>query len=129
MKGLKKVRRKLRLISGIILSETSKTLREKMELVITDAKLLCPVKIGTLRASGRAESKRKRSRVIVEGSFGRGPSGKYALYVHEGVGIGKRTGKYKVGQPKFLEEPFYRAESGLFSEVGSQVSVSLRSRL
>ena len=105
-----------------------------MEYVITKAKTRCPVDFGTLRSSGRADSKTLSGKVTVEGSFGQGPSGKYALYVHEGVGT--RSGRsggmvinYKVGQPKFLESAFKESEQGLFSKVGREVSIRLSSRL
>lgn len=135
IKGFNKVKANLKKFQRVVLSGAEKSLEMQMELIITEAKILCPVDTGTLRSSGRADSKKTLSKVEVEGSFGNGPSGKYALYVHEGVGTksGRSGGmniNYKVGQPKFLEQPFKQRAGGslLFTKVGHEVSVYISSK-
>jgi len=118
IKGFDKVKANMNKVIRDIDVETGRFLRLRMELVITEAKTLCPVKYGVLRSSGRADGPKKSLKTTtVEGSFGQGPSGKYALYVHEGVGL-----RHTVGQPKFLEQPFKESERTLFRDVSEAVA-------
>jgi hypothetical protein len=140
IKGFDKVKANVMKMKRAIRAETGRILRREMELVITKAKTLCPVDVGTLRSSGMAEGGEETLRnpiIAVEGSFGNGPSGKYALYVHEGVGVksGRSGGmniSYKVGQPKFLEEPFkestHRLKQTLASEIAKRLAAQLASK-
>jgi hypothetical protein len=132
IKGFNKVKANLKKVERAVISGTGKQFRKDMEEVITKGKELSPVDTGTLRSSGRAEGpKVEGKKVLVEGSFGQGPSGKYALYVHEGVGTksgrsGGMTINYKVGQPKFLEQPFKEKVVGFFKRVGAAVAKTIK---
>ena len=131
IKGFDRVKANMMKVQRKIKSTAGKIFRREMELVITKAKTLCPVDLGTLRSSGRADGPKgglKTTKIEVEGSFGSGPSGKYALYAHEGVGTKSRgsggmTINYKVGQPKFLEQPFKEMEAGFFRKVAEETAL------
>lgn len=93
----------------------AKALREEAELTMTDAKKLCPVMTGALRASGYVYVRSVVGRTVeAVAGFG-GAAAPYALAVHENPRAGRTGGvspegrRYKryarSGQWKFLEQP------------------------
>lgn len=84
------------LAQEVVEKAAMKGLRSLGEVILTEAKELCPVDSGTLRQSGsvRANSKNK----TVEISF----NTPYALKQHEEMSYNHPNG----GQAKYLEQPF-----------------------
>jgi len=119
-------------------------LKTEAELTMTEAKELCPVMDGHLRGSGFVTDPIIDSREIgVILGFG-GPAAPYALSVHENPRAGKTGGwspkgwmtkgevtkwrgprKYKkwakVGQWKFLEQPFLARRAGFEERIRGRV--------
>lgn len=70
------------------------------ESVMTEAKVLCPVDTGNLRASGHVQAPRiENGDILVTLGFG-GPAASYAIVVHEDL-----TARHTTGQAKYLELP------------------------
>ena len=76
--------------------------------IMAEAKPLCPVDNGFLKASGHVRMPEiDGARVTVTMGFG-GVAEAYALVQHENLDF-----HHNVGQAKFLEQPFAAAKSGL----------------
>lgn len=86
------------------------------ELIMTKAKQLTPVDLGTLRASGVVQSPDVGpKRVVVELGFG-GAAAAYALVQHERTDF-----THTVGQAKFLEQPMKEAKAGFGARLAKHV--------
>ncbi len=91
-------------------------LRLEAELIMTEAKQLAPVDLGTLRASGVVQSPDVGpKRVTVELGFG-GAAAAYALIQHERTDF-----THTVGQAKFLEQPMKAAKAGFGTRLAKHV--------
>lgn len=140
IKGFDKVKARINRLSRTVIESSAKKARREMEQVITAAKKETPVDTGALRSSGRAENAMFRGlfKYLLDGSFGSGPSGKYALFVHEGLRSkkgksgrsgGEVTSGHKVGKSHFLIDPFKRAERGFFNRMAKAVGNAIRKTL
>lgn len=69
------------------------------EKIMTEAKILCPVDLGTLHASGHVRTLQAGNDFVLVLAFG-GPAAPYAAIVHEDM-----TARHAVGQAKYLEVP------------------------
>lgn len=99
----------------------ARALRTEHEIIMTRAKLLCPVAVpgvsvprsyrgtpGTLRGSGHVQpTERAGGGFVSRGGFG-GPAAPYAVYVHEDL-----EAHHAVGQAKFYETAMLEAQPGL----------------
>jgi hypothetical protein len=95
-------------------------LREIGEDVMLQAKELCPVRYGALRASGMAQDVVDDGDALVETlSFG-DTAVDYAIYVHEDL-----EAHHAVGQAKFLEEPLIEMQP----QMADLLAESLRAQL
>jgi hypothetical protein len=131
--GAEAVRAKLLALASAAPKRVGDALRDEAELTMREAKALTPVVTGTLRASGYVQKPSlSRGDVSVTMGFG-GAASKYALAVHENPRAGhtygfspsgaaygrraykgkKRIGFSRVGQWKYLEQPFLARVSGL----------------
>lgn len=98
-------------------------LHDEAELTMTEANKLVPVVTGTLRASGYVPAATIAGRVIEQTLGFGGAASAYALITHENPRAGQTAGfspsgqRYtrwsRVGQWKFLEQPFLARVSGL----------------
>lgn len=96
-----------------------------------------PVDTGALRSTGHVQLPRfEGDRIVVELGYG-GPAAPYAHAVHENPRAGKTGGvspsgkRYKtwakVGQWKYLEQPFEAARAGLPERLATRMKRRLRS--
>lgn len=121
--GAAEVRQKILALAAAAPQRVADALGVEAELTMTEAKKLTPVVTGALRASGFVQTPTISDRTIeVVMGFG-GSASAYALSVHENPRAGQTQGfapsgqRYKrwsrVGQWKFLEQPFLARVSGL----------------
>lgn len=91
-------------------------LYEEGERIMGEAKRLCPVDTGTLRASGHVSEPTVTpgDGVIVLLGFG-GPAADYAVYVHERLDV-----HHPNGQAKFLSMPAEAAAAGMNTRVAAR---------
>lgn len=81
---------RVRAWTGAIQTAAAGALQEEHEFVITAAKRLVPVDMGTLRGSGVVlPTTLQGTKLVSLGGFG-GPAAKYAIVVHEGRRPGSR---------------------------------------
>jgi hypothetical protein len=95
------------------------SLLKQGNIILTDARLHCPVDTGALRASGTV--RREEGDVLV--GFG-GPSAPYALYVHERTDL-----HHPEGEAKFLENAFNRWRGDWKEKVTADVRTYLKANL
>ncbi len=116
MVGMKEL--KARLKTGDATSRLAGPLKLEAERVMTKAKRLTPVDLGTLRASGVVHSPEiTPRRVVVELGFG-GAAAAYALVQHERLDF-----IHTVGQAKFLEQPVNEAQAGFGQRIGKNLDL------
>lgn len=90
----------------------AKALTNEAERIMGEAKDLCPVDTGTLKASGHVqEPELIGERVSVTMGFG-GAASDYAIIVHEDL-----SAYHPVGQAKFLEQPLMEAAGSMESRI------------
>src|SRR5581483_3232082 len=92
---------------------------QEQEQVMAEAKKLCPVDTGVLRASGTVlpPAETGMSAEVVAG-FG-GAASAYAVPVHERMGVHHPT-----GQAKFLEQPFLERAATLPAKLAAKVAAA-----
>ena len=143
--GAKEVRDRILALAKTAPNAVAAALRREAELTMTEAKSLTPVVTGTLKASGVVMKPVLDGREIsVTIGFG-GAASKYALSVHEnpraghtygygpqGQTYGKRAYKGKlrrgysrVGQWKYLEQPFLARIEGLIDRLYAHIMKDL----
>ena len=131
--GAKEVREKILQMARETPRKVAEALHDEAQLTMTEAKKLVPVVTGTLRASGVVPKATISGRNIEQVMGFGGAASAYAMSVHEnpraghtygfspeGRAYGKiaykgklRRGYSRVGQWKFLEQPFLARVSGL----------------
>lgn len=137
IKGLEALEKKLRKLGEVGVQEVKRTLYTEAEAIMTKSKALVPVVTGALRGSGFVElPKTSGSTLSVTMGYG-GPAAKYALIVHENPRAGKTKGvspsgkKYKryskVGQWKYLEQPFNQEAKKISRRVAVNVNKVVKS--
>jgi hypothetical protein len=89
---------------------------EEQSAVITAAQEIVPVDLGTLRGSGTVlPPEQHGQRIEVTAGFG-GAAAKYAVIVHEKMGL-----HHPVGGPKFLERAFLQRAPKMASNLARRV--------
>ena len=143
--GAKEVRDKILALAKNSPRAVASALRTEAELTMSEAKKLTPVVTGTLRSSGIVRKPEITGREIsVTMGFG-GAASKYALSVHENPRAGhtygfspsgqaygriaykgkKRIGYSRVGQWKYLEQPFLGRVAGLIDRLYERIMKDL----
>lgn len=120
IKGLKKIRDMFRRRPDQVQRLTALAINAEAESIITDAKELTPVDLGTLRSTGHVKPlKLSRNKITVSFGFG-GPSAEYALFVHEDL-----NAFHDNGQAKFLSIPFSLHLPGMSKRIAKRVERGL----
>jgi hypothetical protein len=125
--GADKVQQAVLELARRIPQRIAQALQVEAELTMTEAKLLCPVVTGALRASGFVtEATVLHDDIGVLLGFG-GPAAPYALVTHENPRAGQTGGvspqgrRYKRwsrgGQWKFLEQPVLARTQGFSARI------------
>lgn len=138
LEGLAETVEMLRRVGESSKDEFAAAIYQEAEAVMAKSKTLVPVDTGTLRASGHVQKPRKSGRqVSVELGYG-GPAARYALDVHENPRAGQTHGKSpsgrpyktwsKVGQWKYLEQPFVEASRGMLRRIADRVQRAIAAR-
>ena len=101
LQGLNKLKKRMKESPEKVIKATAAALNTEAEIIMTKAKELTPVALGTLRASGHVKTPQMTgTKISITLGFG-GPAAPYAIYVHEDL-----IKYHPVGQAKFLEAPF-----------------------
>lgn len=107
-------------VAPIIRRAAAGALYQFGEGVMTAAKLLCPVDLGTLRSSGHVQLPRfEDGDVLVTLGFGGAAAG-YAAIVHENL-----RAQHPVGQAKYLEVPMLQFAPKLSPFVATAIKGAL----
>ncbi len=102
--GVKEAIARLRRIQAVTPAALAQALNTEAELIMTRSKRIVPVKVGTLKASGRVENPEIRgNEVSVTLGYG-GAASAYALIQHEG-----NFNHPGQGERKYLERPVREA--------------------
>ncbi len=128
MEGLDKLTRRLDKSGKLSPQAMAGPLKLEAELIMTKAKNLTPVDLGTLRASGHVKRPvitRKTAKVLL--GFG-GAASAYALAVHEHPSRSSppswRGGvNFTIGGPKYLERPVKEARKGFGRRVARHLDL------
>lgn len=97
-------------------AELAGALYREGEAIMTEAKSLCPVDTGALRASGQVRPPfNDGEALVVEMGFGN-TAVNYALYVHEDL-----TAHHENGQAKFLEQPLLEHRDLLLHRLAEEI--------
>ena len=114
MSGTEELTKALSVFGELAKEMLGKALYREAEYIMSDAKQLCPVDTGNLRASGHVTQPEVTGEsVSVVLGFG-GPAVKYALPVHERLDV-----HHPNGQAKYLEQPMLAAAKNLESRLAS----------
>jgi hypothetical protein len=129
--GAEDVRQRVLAMAKAAPGRVADALVAEAEMTMADSKLLVPVVTGTLRASGHVQKPVIAQReVSVTMGYG-GAASAYALVTHENPRAGATGGvspsgqRYKrysrVGQWKYLEQPFLARVSGLTERLWERI--------
>jgi hypothetical protein len=114
LSGTEELTKALSVFGELAKEMLGKALYREAEYIMSDAKQLCPVDTGNLRASGHVTQPEVTGEsVSVVLGFG-GPAVKYALPVHERLDV-----HHPNGQAKYLEQPMLAAAKNLESRLAS----------
>ena len=128
MEGLDQLTRRLTKSGKLSPQAMAGPLKLEAELIMTKAKNLTPVDLGTLRASGHVKNPvitRNTARVLL--GFG-GAASAYALAVHEHPSKHSPSSwqggvSFNVGGPKYLERPVKEARKGFGRRVARHLDL------
>ena len=128
MEGLDKLTRRLDKSGKLSPHAMAGPLKLEAELIMTKAKKLTPVDLGTLRASGHVKKPvitRKTAKVLL--GFG-GAASAYALAVHEHPSRSSPSSwrggvSFTSGGPKYLERPVKEARKGFGRRVARHLDL------
>ncbi len=128
MEGLDKLTARLRKSGKLSAKRLAGPLKLEAELIMTKAKKLTPVDLGTLRGSGHVKKPvitRNTAKVVL--GFG-GAASAYALAVHEHPSRHSPSSwrggiSFNVGGPKYLERPVKEARKGFGRRVARRLDL------
>lgn len=113
---------KLRRIAAKLPDRVAAALYREAEIEMTESKRRCPVKYGTLRASGMVSLPVQTGKTIsVTLSYG-GAAEKYAVIVHENL-----EAIHPIGQAKFLESVLNESAPFMAERVSRRVRLESES--
>ncbi len=115
--GMEKFRALIAAAPERVLGASASAIYEEANAIMAVSRHLVPVETGTLRASGYVDAPEVSGLgVSVELGYG-GAASAYAMIQHERMDY-----RHRVGQAKYLEQPFLEAQRGMEIRLGRAVA-------